>query len=106
MVSAGINNFDGMQWTSEELRIIARKCKDWWQADRYYLPDAQYKVSSFGGSLYKEFFSRFQNLSEIIGRVLGYQKAKSEKKSVQDVFSLIGDMERLGLNVLREKNCF
>lgn len=96
----------GIVWNSEELARLLTKCEQWWDADKHYLQDENYKSERLGGSIYEEFLKRFTNLVQIITNVFGYRSKSLTASLKKRLTALILDMENQSVPVLKAKIVF
>jgi len=104
--SASFNNPDMHSWATQELTTIVDKCLAWWESDKHYLIGEQYRNEGFGGSIYREFVSRFRLLNDIICRVFGYQKSAIDQPSLLKIINIIQAMQDYDVPVLKAKIAF
>ncbi|MCS4305430.1 SIR2 family protein [Chryseobacterium sp. BIGb0232] len=104
--SRTINKNSGVIWSIEELEKILSKCEIWWKFDKYYILDEKYKEEGFGTSIQAEFTSRFDNLINIISRVLGFYRNDLSEDMLHRIKKISYDLEKSNMSVLTLKIVF
>lgn len=104
--SETIGNSDGVKWNQHELDDILTKCEEWWNLDRHYLTTEKNKEILPFGSVYEEFFVRFENLVKVISYVFGIRLTDLSTVLKKRIEALINDMDNYNIPVLKAKVVF
>lgn len=105
--SATIFNRTGLVWTKEELTTIWNSCELWWEADKHFLKEPEYRNDRLFGDVHEEFQSRFEQLVKVISNLFGYQKFNLKDTAViQRIIDVIIDMDNYELPNMEAKAAF